>query len=1086
MRLLPLTLRFPLLRAGLALLLAFGMAAALAQRNPLDEPRFVRLDDKVAISDGVVTALVEDEQGFIWAGTAVGLVRHDGYQLRPVPIGDTAAGGRAATRFVRSLLAMPGGVLWVGLEGEGVARLDTRTQRWTVHRPDPKAAGALGHGTVRALAAGPDGTLWLGTTGGGLYRLVPGGAGFDRVAHTGNRRLPDDRVHALHVERQGQLWIGTWRGLVRVSRDGQRFESQFDGGGDTGLGGRAVTMLGEGPDGRIWAGTRDGALALIDPSSGAGTWIERGGQASEAGAAGGPGGSASFAVANADEVWVGRYGALDVRDARTGALVQRLRRSLRQPWGLAGQNVVALLRDASGQMWVGTYGGGMQRHTPSAGVWVRRGEGDEGDAFADGDLRSLHQLRNGEIWAGTPAGALVVFDERLGLKGRIAPQPAGGAQAFTGGLVGAITEAADGTVWVGSDTGIYAFGLERKVRQRFALGGVRTRRLLAAVDGSVWAATQDGVHRRLPGTTRFDRVERAEGGALSGNVNALVQSADGTVWVGSNSGLWRVPPGGERLQAVGATADAPLGSPVVLGLLIDQRGQLWVDTNAGLHLWRNPQAAQARFERVGDAGGTDPGSFGANLLEDRSGRIWTHQNVHDPRDGSVQELGVADGVDIGTGWFRAYARLADGRLLFGGSTGMLVVEPDRVRRWAHQPPVVVTDLRINGQRQPVSRLSPVLQLAPHESSLSVEFAALDLTQPDRNRYRFRLEGYADAWTETGADFRMASYGNLPPGRYRLQVQGSNRLGDWSPRLLEVALEVQPAWWQTWWARVAALAALALLVWGLVQVRTGLLRRRQAELEAAVRERTQALEALSRELQQKSAALEASSLTDPLTGLHNRRFLAQQMAADAPRLARRHGEAPRAGRAADPAATSGGSDRDLVFFLIDLDHFKSVNDEHGHAAGDAVLLQVCDRLRQVFREADHVVRWGGEEFLVAARDTSRERAPELAERARRVIADTPFHLGEGASTGLRRLTASIGFAAYPLAPAHPAALDWTATVELADAALYVVKRGGRDGWFGLQQADAAHADALRQAAAAPLADWLRQGGLRTQASRAFDG
>lgn len=1062
-------------------------------RDALDDPRFVVVGDTHSINDGVVTALAQDDQGFLWIGTTVGLVRHDGYQLRPFPIGAPmgAPGTRPSvggTRFVRALLAAPDGVLWAGLEGEGLARLDLASQRWTLFRPDPSRPGALAHGTVRALAREADGTLWVGTTGGGLHSLAPGAAEF--VHHRrADGALPDDRVQSLRVDRQGTLWVGTWRGLVRKLRGSRRFEPVFsDAGGDT-LAERQVSMLGEGPDGRIWVGTREGDLALITPSSGQGQWLERAPAATEAGV--GPGGSASFVVANEREVWIGRDRGLDLRDAISGALQKRLQRSLNKPWGLAGHNVVALLRDDSGQIWIGSYGGGLQRHIPSAGLWVRRGEGPPGGAFEEGDVRSLHQLAHGEargeIWAGTPAGALIVLDDQLRLRRQILPG-GDGARQFAGGLVGAITQAADGTVWVGSDSGIYAFGSDHRLRQRHSSGIGRTRRLLAAADGSLWAGTQDGVYRLAPGGSRFERLLRSDGQPLTGNVNALVQDRDGSLWIGANAGLFRVPAGEQRLQPQAGAGKGAGGllSQVVLGLLVDRQGRLWVDTSAGLHRRIGDAGQTPRFEAVSQ----DGTSFGANLLDDDQGRIWSHQNVYDPRDGRLQELGAADGVDIGTGWFRAHAALADGRLLFGGSTGVLVVEPAQLRPWTHQPAVVVSDLRIDGERRPLARLQPGLVLQPGERAFSIEFAALDFTQPERNRYRYRLEGHDADWVATGAEFRVAGYGNLAPGRYRLQVQGSNRVGTWSPRLLNVDVQVLPAWWQTWWARAAGLAAALAAVWALVRLRTRMLERRQALLEAMVRERTAEHEALSQELQRKSAALEASSLTDPLTGLHNRRFLSQHMAGDAALVMRRHSEAGGPLAATLPGGLGDGPD--IVFFLIDIDHFKQVNDQHGHAAGDAVLLQVCERLKAAFREADYLVRWGGEEFLVAARATSRERAAELAERARLAIAREPFVLDDG--TRLYK-TCSVGFAAYPLAPELPGALDWTATVDLADAALYVVKRGGRDGWLGLLRAElptggeatagaTAAAAALRRAASAPLANWAADGGVQLLGSRGF--
>lgn len=1058
-------------RGLLLLWLCWPVSGVLAQRAVLESPLFVKVGDAPQISDGVVTALAQDEAGLLWIGTPVGLVRYDGYQLKPWPVGEAAPGKRLGSRFVRTLLAAPGGLLWVGLEGEGLARLDTASQRWTLFRPDAKRAGALSHGTVRALALDTDGVLWVGTTGGGLLSLAPGAQSFQRFSLS-EGHLPDDRVQALRVDRQGTLWVGTWRGLVKKPKGSTRFLPATPQASEDGLNSKNVSMLGEGPDGQLWVGTRDGGLARLDTRSGQTRWLEKPPDAAAAADPSGPGAVLSMVVANADEVWLGRERALDLRHASTGDLQERIRRKTRQPWALAGQNVVALLRDSADHVWVGTYGGGLQRHSPSPGIWVRRGEGPEDSAFAEGDLRSLHQLDNGQIWAGTPSGALVVFDDQLRLLDQILPGLVGaGGVRFTGGLVGAIAQAADGSVWVGSDSGIHRFSPDRRLLARHGFGAGRVRRLLTASDGSVWAATQDGVLRLAPGSSQFQRVALADGQALSGNVNALAQGRDGTVWVGANAGLYRAAAGETSLHPVAAEPGAALGSPVVLGLLLDRLDRLWVDTSAGLHRWSRPAKSLAQFEAVTAGTPADGSAFGANLLEDDSGRIWTHQNIFNPADGRVQELGLADGVDIGTGWFRSYTRLRDGRLLFGGSSGLLVVNPRQTQAWNRAVPLAVTDLRINGQRQPPSVLRPALVLQPDQRSFAVEVAALDYGQNDRTRYRHRLQGFEEAWQEGGAELRVASYSNLSPGDYTLLVESSNRVGQWNPKGLALPVQVLPAWWQTWWARLAAGALLLAGLWGLVQLRTRILRRREAELAAKVRERTLALETLSAELQRKSAELEASSLTDPLTGLHNRRFLTQNMVGDAAITERRQVDGPEAG--------DGGAD--IVFFLIDLDHFKQVNDTHGHAAGDQVLQQVSARLKQAVRESDHLVRWGGEEFLVVARDTLRNQAHELADRLLLCIGQQPFRLDDGTHLNL---TASIGFAAYPLAPSQPRALSWATTVDLADTALYVVKNGGRNGWLGLLQAQGHDAASLRQAAAGPLAPWIANGGLVVQGSRTF--
>ncbi|WP_229416174.1 GGDEF domain-containing protein [Pseudoduganella armeniaca] len=181
-----------------------------------------------------------------------------------------------------------------------------------------------------------------------------------------------------------------------------------------------------------------------------------------------------------------------------------------------------------------------------------------------------------------------------------------------------------------------------------------------------------------------------------------------------------------------------------------------------------------------------------------------------------------------------------------------------------------------------------------------------------------------------------------------------------------------------------------------------------------------------------------SLCDPLTGLHNRRYLASRIDSDLAQAVRqRHAR----GRAQRQAAAHD----DLVFVMLDMDHFKAVNDVHGHGAGDAVLKQLAAILQEEVRDADVVVRWGGEEFLVIARPTSCAEAHLLAERLRARVAAHAFDIGGGT---ILRKTCSIGFASYPFAQPGQPQPRWEDVVELADQCLYAAKTSGRDMWVGV--------------------------------------
>lgn len=1022
----------------LLLALALVAHAASAVQAP---PRFDAVGDAAAIPQSVVSALAQDHDGRLWIGTGAGLVRYDGYSFRSQTLSVGKEGGPAlrGLGFVRSILVARDGRLWVGTESDGLAVLDPRSEQLQVFRSNPADAGALAPGTIRGLAEDRDGKLWIGTIGHGLDRFDPATGRFEHFRKTDLALgLLDDRIQALLVDSQGTLWVGNWSGLQRRRAGESRFEPVAPS-----LKGQIVTSLIETSDGHVWVGSQQGGLSRLARGSGEELPLDS--------PASGNGAVHSFVELEGGLVWVGRASGIE-RRAAGGKLLAQIKHERLSRSGLASNEVRALLRDRAGWVWVGSYGGGLQRHNPlDTGIWVRGPEGDSGAVFEEPNARSLLQLDNGEVWVGTGERGLAVMDAGLRLIGELRP----GERGFAGRRVAGLAQTRDGRVWVGSDAGLYEMNRERRVLRHLHAGSGRVRRLLAGSDGSLWIGTQDGLFRWHK--EQLVRLEIQGGAALTGDVNGMAESPDGGLWVGTEKGLFWLARGASQLLPVAERKGAGLGHPTVLGLLMDRRGWLWIDTAVGLHLLKAWDGKAAAFERISEAQGRADRAFGANLLEDSRGRIWTQQQVYDPDKKSVYELTAADGADHGTGWFRSYAALADGRLLFGGSKGLLVVEPERFRPWDHAPPLVVSELRIDGRPRQAGDLLEGLTLQPGQRGFSVEFAALDFSDPARSQYEYRLQGYDADWLRTGASYRVAAYSNLSPGLYTLQVRATNRAGVWSSHELAIPIEVLPAWWQQLWFRLlAGLAALAAVA-GVVQLRTQMLQRRQLELEQRVQERTAELEAVS-------MALKESSLTDPLTGLRNRRFLVQHIEAEVAMTVRRHETALRRG---EPAPADG----DLIFFLIDIDHFKRVNDEHGHAAGDAALTQMRGRLEPVFRATDWLVRWGGEEFLIVARSTSRQHAVELAERVRAAVAGQPFVLDDGRQ--LAR-SCSLGFACFPLAVTQPRALDWSATLDLADAALYTAKRSGRNAWAGVVDAGNLDEAALHQRGSS--AEWLASGEL----------
>lgn len=1046
------------------LLLALAALCAKAARGVPPRGEFISFQ-QVVVPDEVpahlVSALAEDRQGFLWIGTQAGLVRYDGYQYRVFKF-DPNDPRSLSGSYVRSLFAAGDGRLWIGTFSSGLSVYDPATETFTRYPHDAANPRSLSHNRIEGIAEDRSGHLWLATFA-GLDRLDPATGRIDHFRHRPQdpASLAADRARAVLVDRAGRVWVGsqgglqTWRpgkGFARIASDPDDPRS---------LAGQFVSKLFEDSRGRIWIGTLDDGAAVFDPKTGvlhrfrpeAGDdpdeRDDRDGRDKPGGR--GPGALSHFWVYGivqgaADEIWIATFGGgIDVVDARTFQVVARLRHDAARPGTIGSDRVGALLRDRAGVYWVGTWGRGLDRHDPAArAVRAIRFSPNRPDGLSHPEIVRALPMRDGTIWAGTNGNGIDVLTpegRRIGGHRPDSKDPG----ALTDGAITCLAQADDGTIWVATLNGMLHRrrpGAPRFDRLSVADGlpGGPIRALAFGPDGALWAGAAEGLARIDPRTLRIAtfRHRPNDPATLSGiAAESLAFDRRGTLWVGTDGGLNAFDP--ERGTAV-RIPYLPLrrdGLPAgwIPDLMIARDGRLWLATPDGASILASWDGKTARFEPIAEKLGRSPAPV-ESLIEDGQGRVWLGPRLRvDPRTWESQELGPADGLSFHDFFIASRSRTAEGALLFGSPEGLLEVWPENLRPWTYKPPVVATSLRVDGVERPGAARLDRLTLAPWERSLRLDFSALDYSAPARNHYRYRLDGFDARWTRGDASQRSAAYTRLPPGSYTLRVEGTNRAGRWSPHALRLPLTVLPTFYQTAWFRAFAALGLFALAYAAYRLRVRRLEARSRVLERTVQERTLSLAEKNQELEVANRRIEEASLTDPLTRLRNRRFLEQTLDGDLDLAARRH---------EDGEATT--AEADLVFLLLDLDHFKSVNDTYGHTAGDAVLVQTADLLRSVCRASDHLVRWGGEEFLVVARSCHRADAPDLAEKIRTAIEGHPFRLEDG--TELAR-TASLGFAAYPFAPANPHAVGWQEIVAVADLALYAAKRNGRNRWVGVE-------------------------------------
>jgi diguanylate cyclase (GGDEF)-like protein len=995
------------------------------------------------LSQQAVNAIVQDREGFMWFGTEDGLNRFDGYEFRQLRH-DRSDSKTLPNGWISSLVASEDG-LWIGTDGGGVVFRNALTG---VLESTPQLRDAADLQRVRMLSRDRLGRLWVASRDAGVAIFDARNGELRRLRHTPTEpgSITDNSVFSILHLRNGDTLIGTARGLDRMSAsklDVTRIALPVElAAPGQPLRVRALT---ESPDGMVWVGT-DAGLGRYDPRGDRWRVYQ-----SDGSATGLPDNRVHALLFDSQgRLWIGLIHGLSWFDSATETFSSYFRDEA-EIRSLPDDYVVSLFEDRGGSLWIGTKSGGLAKWNPRTWSFGHsRASAEEG--FTDRNITSFAEDKLGRLWVGTFGSGINLLDRS---NGRVTPvrHVKGQRGSLSDDRVMAMLESAAGDLWVGTMGGglnridprtlrAETYSHDPSVPTSLAAPGVMS---LLEVDKQLWVGTfGGGVSRFDSRTRRFENLRPGPEDGLhlsSGRVTALARDRSGHVWIGTDGGglnVWDMKSRRLHYYKRDAKKLDSLSADTIYSILVDDAGGVWIGTRGGgLDRVLNPTEAPhgLRFANFSESQGL-PNNSVYGLRADGTGNIWISTNFGlarlDPRNGAVQRFHRLHGLQAEEFNFGAHYRDRSGKLFFGGAAGFNSFYPEVLEFNERPPRVVLTQfLKLNSPGAagvPEERIER-LDLSHNEDVITLKFAALDFADPRANRYEYKLDGFDADWVSAD-ERRAATYTNLPGGRYVFRVRASNSDGVWSTQDLALPVDVAPSPWLSTLAFVGytTLAALMLLaVWYAQQRRIARSAQLRADLEQQVSDRTFELAERNRELEEANRRLEMASLTDTLTGLANRRYLMEQF----PRLI------------AERKATGG-----LAIMIIDLDALKPINDQHGHAAGDEVIVEIARTLRQAIRPDDVLARWGGDEFVVVAQAQHVEHACMLAERVRERIAKMKCVLPRGAVV---RTSCSIGLTCMPFVPGNPDAVSWEHAIKIADLALYRAKRGRNAwrGWFGTE-------------------------------------
>jgi ligand-binding sensor domain-containing protein len=809
------------------------------------------------ISQNSIYCLIQDSKGFIWIGTWDGLNKYDGYDFT---IYNTSNGLSNPT--INTVIEDDDKKLWIGTDnGLNILNRETGEIRQFFH--DPDNCNSLSDNFINHIFKDKNGFIWISTANGlnrfdksqnvftsfnffernsdssysnfvtrvrqdekgvlwiathrGIHCMEPDEQSFRDYKLEQDINSPvynkSNYVQDLAIDSQGQVYAATLWGIFIIKPDfGIIHHMQADKEDDCRLSSNQVNALLIDKKEMVWIGTNLG-LDLYDPVNITMTSFKAGLNITNLSNED----VRSIFEDEAGTIWIGTYKGLNKVD-RSPSRFLHYQSEPEDLNSLSDNIVYAFAEDHFNRVWIGTYGGVNIFDRSKESYTCLTHDPEKPGSLSSNRIRTLAVDSSGYIWVGTESSGMNRVDVKTGqiIKYR---HSAGDTSTISEDNIISTFVDSKGRVWVGTvNKGVNIISpdnrpveiLTKEPESRIRLSDNKIWTIYEDREGNYWLGTNNGLNKIYSGfdsVTVYSNNPSDENSISSDRIFSVYQDKEGIYWIGTmGGGLNRFDPVSGRFKTYNERDGLP--NNVVYGTLDDEEGNLWISTNWGL----------SKFNKANE----------------------TFVN-YDTKDG-------VQGNEFNAG---AYLKNKPGEMYFGGMNGFNVFHPSEITVNKFPPRMVFTGFKVLNALQSVElEDSEIIRLHYNENFFSIEFSALDFTNPPKNLYRYKLEKYDNDWVLANASQRRADYRKVDPGTYRFIVTGSNNDGVWNETGLSLTIVIRPPWWRTWIFRLSMILVSVIIFWSAILLRIKTIRRKHE-----VEKKMLAIEKQVFELEQKALRLQ---------------------------------------------------------------------------------------------------------------------------------------------------------------------------------------------------------------------------------------
>jgi ligand-binding sensor domain-containing protein/serine phosphatase RsbU (regulator of sigma subunit) len=854
-----------LISLSLFVLLAFSSTPKLYGIGN-DVLRVELFDVENGLSQTAVQDLIQDSFGFLWIGTQNGLNRYDGYGFkvyRNQPLDTTSI----ANDYITSICEDRNRNVWIGTSN-GLCLYNRKTDSFVNFFHNPQDETSISSNRIFSIYEDKFGILWIKTPE-SLDRFNPDSQTFTRYSHFVDvfSHVTENNDFSIFEDSKNQLWVGTRDGLMLFDRHLGLFKRfSHDPQNPLSLSSNQIKHIYEDSNGNLWISTASGINLFREKTNDFVRYVHNPRIPNSL-----PNNIVNILFEDSNGTfWVGTDMGICHFFHQKGEFSPLINTFFHGKY-LYSATVTSIIEDRSNIIWIGTLSGLVKLDTKSQNFKSYSKSPDGSNLFSGNYVSSIFKNHNGDIWVGTWGTGLHIFNRESNRNVRFFESSA--SHPICNDYVHVIYKKNNGRILIGTRNGIQVYHEDSKSFTNFFTNCIdeadrifSQNRVYSIIEdgfGNVWFATRMGLHKYTGNSfSSFYNNPNNPNSISSNEVHALAIDKDGYIWAGTFDGLNRFDPKTgmfeKFLQDKSSSGKSLLNSEIV-SLRVDSTGDLWVGTVSGLHRFNSKSQTFTLFtERDGL-----PNNLIYSIEEDNRGNIWLSTNwglaMIDLSTKFISTYGVNDGLQSYEFNIGSSFKGNDGELFFGGTNGFNSFYPDSIILNTTIPLMAITNVELFGPKgRKFIMVQGVDELVIDQdfSYINIEFAALDFSRPEKNKYMYMMEGLDNNWVELG-NKHSSTFSNLREGVYYFRVKGSNNDNIWNNEGVTLKIIVKTQFWKSKIAfRIYVLLIIAS-IFIFLRVRTRILR----ETSRLLKEREQSMEEI--EKQKEELLVKNKSITDSI-------------------------------------------------------------------------------------------------------------------------------------------------------------------------------------------------------------------------------